>query len=179
MSAAIPVLDDITLIKDKASKGAARMLLGKVYLYQNKFLEAADIFDEVINSGIYALLGDYEQLFYAATENNSETVFDVESILVQKEEVMDVLFVWKEMRVLVFQGIRQYVGPVYGDETAITYLLDLYDAFASFDVRRDVTVLDLDAFIAEQDNPDLITYAIGAGGHTDIIITNTSSVKGK
>ena len=50
LSAAIPVLDDITLIKGKASKGG-EVTLGKVYLYQNKFLEAADIFDEVINSG--------------------------------------------------------------------------------------------------------------------------------
>ncbi|MGB1452870.1 MAG: RagB/SusD family nutrient uptake outer membrane protein [Crocinitomicaceae bacterium] len=166
LSAAIPVLDDITLIKGKASKGAAKSLLGKVYLYQNKFLEAADIFDEVINSGIYALLGDYEQLFYAATENNSETVFDVEYSGAEGGSYG--CFVCLEGNAGPgFQGIRQYVGPVYGDGNSYNLpTQDLYDAFASFDGRRDVTVLDLDAFIAEQDNPELITYAIGAGGHT-------------
>ena len=72
--------------------------------------------------------------------------------ILQKEEVMDVLFVWKEMGPG-FQGIRQYVGPVYGDGNSYNLpTQDLYDAFASFDGRRDVTVLDLDAFIAEQDN---------------------------
>ena len=38
--------------------------------------------------------------------------------------------------------------------------------FPSFDSRRDVTVLDIEAFIAAQPDPGLITYAIGAGGHT-------------
>jgi hypothetical protein len=42
----------------------------------------------------------------------------------------------------------------------------LYNAFSPIDPRRDATILDIEAFIATQPNPESITYAIGAGGHT-------------
>lgn len=166
LTSAIPELDLISLIKGRASKGAAQSLLGKVYLYQEKFTESAAIFDEVINSGVYALIGDYSQLFSVASENNSETVFDVEYTGAEGGGY-GCLVCLEGNAGPGFQGIRQYVGPVYGDGNSYNLpTQNLYDAFSSFDGRRDVTILDIEAFIAEQDNPDLITYAIGAGGHT-------------
>ena len=166
LTSAIPQLDLISLVKGRASKGAAQALLGKVYLYQNKFTEAATVFDEVINSGVYALINDYSQLFSVASENNSETVFDVE--YTGAEGGGYGCLVCREGNAGPgFQGIRQYVGPVYGDGNSYNLpTQNLYDAFSSFDGRREVTILDIEAFIAEQDNPDLISYAIGAGGHT-------------
>ena len=71
-------LDQVSLVKGKATKGAAMALLGKVFLYQKKYIEAANKLDEVINSGVYSLISDYADLFSVANENNSETVFDVE-----------------------------------------------------------------------------------------------------
>lgn len=166
LTSAIPDLDLISLIKGRASKGAAQSLLGKVYLYQNKFSEAATAFDEVINSGAYALINDYSQLFSVASENNSETVFDVEYTGAEGGGY-GCLVCLEGNAGPGFQGIRQYVGPVYGDGNSYNLpTQNLYDAFSSFDGRRDVTILDIEAFIAEQDNPDLISYAIGAGGHT-------------
>ena len=166
LTSAISDLDLISLIKGRASKGAAQSLLGKVYLYQNKFSEAATAFDEVINSGAYALINDYSQLFSVASENNSETVFDVEYTGAEGGGY-GCLVCLEGNAGPGFQGIRQYVGPVYGDGNSYNLpTQDLYDAFSSFDSRREVTILDIEAFIAEQDNPDLISYAIGAGGHT-------------
>ncbi|MBT5437574.1 MAG: RagB/SusD family nutrient uptake outer membrane protein [Flavobacteriales bacterium] len=166
LTSAIPDLDLISLMKGRASKGAAQSLLGKVYLYQNKFSEAATTFDEVINSGAYALINDYSQLFSVASENNSETVFDVEYTGAEGGGY-GCLVCLEGNAGPGFQGIRQYVGPVYGDGNSYNLpTQDLYDAFSSFDGRRGVTILDIEAFIAEQDNPDLISYAIGAGGHT-------------
>ena len=166
LTSAITDLDLISLIKGRASKGAAQSLLGKVYLYQNKFSEAATAFDEVINSGAYALINDYSQLFSVASENNSETVFDVEYTGAEGGGY-GCLVCLEGNAGPGFQGIRQYVGPVYGDGNSYNLpTQNLYDAFSSFDGRRDVTILDIEAFIAEQDNPDLISYAIGAGGHT-------------
>ena len=166
LTSAITDLDLISLIKGRASKGAAQSLLGKVYLYQNKFSEAATAFDEVINSGAYALINDYSQLFSVASENNSETVFDVEYTGAEGGGY-GCLVCLEGNAGPGFQGIRQYVGPVYGDGNSYNLpTQDLYDAFSSFDSRREVTILDIEAFIAEQDNPDLISYAIGAGGHT-------------
>ena len=66
-----------------------------------------------------------------------------------------------------FQGIRQYNGPVYGDGNSYNLpTQSLYDAFSPLDSRRNHSILDIDAFIAAQPNPETISYAIGAGGHT-------------
>ena len=160
------VLDQISLVKGKATKGAAMALLGKVFLYQKKYIEAANKLDEVVNSGVYSLISDYEDLFSVANENNSETVFDVEYSGAEGGGY-GCLICLEGNAGPGFQGIRQYNGPIYGDGNSYNLpTQNLYDAFDPTDPRRDMTILDIDAFIAEQANPESITYGIGAGGHT-------------
>ncbi len=160
------VLPVIARAKGRATKGAAQSLLGKVYLYQNKFADASQILDEVINSGTYSLIADYADLFTVANENNSETVFDVQYTGAEGGSY-DCLVCLEGNAGPGFQGIRQYNGPVYGDGNSYNLpTQNLYDAFNESDPRRDLTILDIDAFIASQANPSSITYAIGAGGHT-------------
>jgi len=160
------VLNDVSLIKGKATKGAAKALLGKAYLYQKKYIEAADKFDEVINSGSYSLINDYTNLFSVANENNSETVFDVQYTGAEGGGY-GCLVCLEGNAGPGFQGIRQYDGPIYGDGNSYNLpTQSLYDAFDPADPRRDMTVLDIEAFIAAQPNPESITYGIGAGGHT-------------
>jgi hypothetical protein len=160
------VLPVIARAKGRATKGAAQSLLGKVYLYQNKNSDAAQILDEVINSGTYSLIADYADLFSVANENNSETVFDVEYTGAEGGGY-GCLVCLEGNAGPGFHGIRQYNGPVYGDGNSYNLpTQNLYDAFASNDPRRDLTVLDIDAFIAAQPNSASITYAVGAGGHT-------------
>lgn len=153
-------------IKGHASKGAALSLLGKAYLYQNKFTEAAATFDEVISNGGYSLVPNYQDMFTAAGENNSETVFDIEYSGLEGGGY-GCLICLEGNAAPGFHGIRQYNGPVYGDGNSYNLpTQSLYDAFSPIDPRRGFTVLDLDAFIAAQPNAADITYAIGAGGHT-------------
>tara|TARA_B110000046_G_scaffold119084_1_gene125781 strand:- start:43326 stop:44795 length:1470 start_codon:yes stop_codon:yes gene_type:complete len=160
------VLDAVSLVKGKATKGAAMALLGKAYLYQSKFVEAANKFDEVISSGSYSLISDYNDLFSVANENNSETVFDVEYSGAEGGGY-GCLVCLEGNAGPGFQGIRQYEGPIYGDGNSYNLpTQNLYDAFDPADPRRDATVLDIDAFIAAQPNPESISYGIGAGGHT-------------
>ncbi|MGS2763393.1 RagB/SusD family nutrient uptake outer membrane protein [Sinomicrobium sp. M5D2P9] len=70
----------------RANKWAAAAYLGKTYLYQKKFAEAKDIFTETINSGVnsagdkYDLVPLFKNNFDAATQNNSETVFDIQMV---------------------------------------------------------------------------------------------------
>lgn len=164
--AAAEDLDLVPARKGEASKGAALSLLGKVYLYQEKYELAASTLQEVINSGIYSLIADYNQLFAVANEGHSETVFDVEYSGLEGGGY-GCLVCLEGNAGPGFQGIRQYTGPVYGDGNSYNLpTQDLYDAFDPSDPRRDATVLDLDAFIAAQPDPGSITYAIGAGGHT-------------
>ncbi len=54
---AIPDLDDSD--RTKATKGAAQALLARLYLYQEKWAEAADLANQVIQNGAYTLAADY------------------------------------------------------------------------------------------------------------------------
>lgn len=164
--AAAGALSPVAAQKGRATKGAAQALLGKVYLYQNKFTEAAAIFDEIRNSGLYSLISDYSQLFAASNENNSETVFDIQYSGLEGGSY-GCLICLEGNAAPGFQGIRQYTGPVYGDGNSYNLpTQELYSAFSSIDPRRGHTILDIETFIAAQPDPSSITYAIGAGGHT-------------
>jgi hypothetical protein len=166
LSDCIPLLDASPSIKGRVSSGAAKSLLGKVYLYQGKFGQAAIILDQVITSGQYSLINDFNDLFALSTEGHSETVFDVEYTGAVGGDY-GCLVCLEGNAGPGFNGIRQYNGPVYGDGNSYNLpTQDLYNAFSASDPRRDATVLDIEAFIAAQANPGSISYAIGAGGHT-------------
>ena len=64
LTEALTVLNFGAIAKGRADRGAALGLLGKVYLYQNKYAQAATTFEELISSGLYALESDYASLFY-------------------------------------------------------------------------------------------------------------------
>jgi hypothetical protein len=163
---AASILNWSTPVKGRATKGAALGLLGKAYLYQKKYAQAASTLDQVRTSAVYSLISDYTQLFTAANENNTETVFDVQYSGLEGGGY-GCLICLEGNAAPGFHGIRQYNGPVYGDGNSYNLpTQNLYDAFASIDPRRGHTILDIDAFIASQPNPESITYAIGAGGHT-------------
>jgi hypothetical protein len=61
----------------RASKGAAQALLGKVYLYQKKWPEAAEQFELVINSGEYQLAESVGDAFSRAGEFGKESLFEI------------------------------------------------------------------------------------------------------
>ncbi|WP_128544893.1 RagB/SusD family nutrient uptake outer membrane protein [Larkinella soli] len=62
----------------RATRGAAKSLLGKVFLTQKKYAEAAGKLKEVIDAGTYDLLPNYADLFRAANKNSKESVFEVQ-----------------------------------------------------------------------------------------------------
>lgn len=64
----------------RATNGAAKALLGKVYLYNREWTKAANLFSEVINSGEYTLHDNYGGLFQLEGERNNETIFNMEAI---------------------------------------------------------------------------------------------------
>lgn len=61
----------------RASKGAAQALLGKVYLFQNKFDEAAAVLGSLVNSGEYDLCPEYDSLFVISEEYGIESVLEI------------------------------------------------------------------------------------------------------
>ena len=74
----------------RVTKGSAIALLGKAYLYRSGieryygnstttyYNEAAAEFNELILSGKYRLVADYNDNFKVATENNDESIFELQ-----------------------------------------------------------------------------------------------------
>jgi hypothetical protein len=160
------ILDWTAAQKGRITKGAALALLGKAYLYQNKFEDAAIALDQVINEGPYDLFDDVSALFLVDNEGNSETVFDIEYVGVEGGSYG--CFVCLEGNAAVgFHSIRGYQGPIYGDGNSYNLpTADLFDAFESGDPRREASILDIEAFKNSQPDPDEVVYTEGGGGHT-------------
>lgn len=74
----LPVTHDAANL-GRASKGAAQTLLAKVYLYLEKWDEAATLTDQVIASGVYRLIDDYWEMFRISHENSAESVFEIQA----------------------------------------------------------------------------------------------------
>ncbi|MGN0195322.1 MAG: RagB/SusD family nutrient uptake outer membrane protein [Candidatus Cryptobacteroides sp.] len=61
----------------RVTKQFAQALLGKVYLWQNKYADAAKQFNAVVASGKYDLFrGPYEDMMRAANKHNCESLFE-------------------------------------------------------------------------------------------------------
>ena len=83
------IIPDLTFAKDnlpqswdsknvgRATWGAATSLLGKVYLYDEKWPQAALLFKEVIESDVYSLTRNIEDNFWHTNEFNQESIFEV------------------------------------------------------------------------------------------------------
>ncbi|MFD1615290.1 RagB/SusD family nutrient uptake outer membrane protein [Gelatiniphilus marinus] len=63
--------------KGRATRGAAKALLGKVYLFQEKWGNAETKLQEVTSMG-YALLPNYADNFNGLGENGSESIFEIQ-----------------------------------------------------------------------------------------------------
>jgi starch-binding outer membrane protein, SusD/RagB family len=62
----------------RITKGAAQALLAKAYLYQAKYPEAEAICLEIVQSDEYSLIENYANIFTSGTENNAESVFEIQ-----------------------------------------------------------------------------------------------------
>jgi hypothetical protein len=150
--------------KGRVTKGAAQALLGKAYLYENKYTQAAAAFDAVIGSGKYSLVSDYDAMFELAGENGAESVFEV-----QYTDVEGAGFgclQCSEGNVAVgFNGIRNFSGPLFSSGYSFNIpTQESADAFEVGDKRKDVAILDIAAFAAANtsyDNGKGVTFGKG------------------
>ncbi len=61
----------------RLTKQAAQAFLGKALLFQGKSSEAAVMLKSVINSGLYELIGDYENVLRTVEDFSSENIFEI------------------------------------------------------------------------------------------------------
>ncbi len=123
----------------RATQGSAAGLLGKVYVYRKEYALAADLLGKLINGtyGAYRLVENYGDNFREDTENNSESVFEVQ--FSSKEATGNV---WSgggtEGHV---KGAEFSISRGFGNAYVSQYLLD---AYAPEDTeRKEATVVAL------------------------------------
>lgn len=134
--------------KGRITKGAALALLGKAYLYQNKFTQAATTLESVITSNTYQLVTDYNSIFEAEGENNKESVFEVQ--YTDAEGAGFGCLQCSEGNVAVgFNGIRNYNGGLFS--SGFSFNVPTKEAYQSYEVgdgRQNVAILDIEAWAA-------------------------------
>jgi hypothetical protein len=132
----------------RATKGSAQALLGKAYLYQNKFAPAATVLDNLILNGPYDLVSDYDTVFENDGENGIESVFEVQ--YTDAEGAGFGCLQCSEGNVAVgFNGIRNYTGPLFDSGFSFNVpTQEVVDAFEAGDLRKDVAILDIEAWAA-------------------------------
>lgn len=151
--------------KGRITKGAAQALLGKAYLFQDKFTEAATVLEDLINNGPYDLVTETRNvegttilsIFENDNENNIESVFEVQYS--DQEGAGFGCLQCSEGNVAVgFNGIRNYSGPEF--ESGFSFNIptqEVVDAFEAGDIRLETAILDINSWAANTN----ATFATG------------------
>lgn len=130
---ALPLKSDYA-VQDlgRATQGAAQALLAKVLLYQEKWQEAADMANNVINSGEYDLEPDYATVWRASTENGIESIFELQG---RGEIIAHGIQQYSST-----QGARGPDGFGWGFNTPSEDLLNAFESEGDA-IRRDATII--------------------------------------
>lgn len=121
----------------RITKEVAEAMLGKAYLFQKKYSEAATELNKVVDSGKYALYqGDYDMLLHAVANGSSESMLEV-----QKRN--DAEQAWTQYTMTyIMQGWRTSLHNISGEASTVlangTYgflnpTKKLYDAFVEME----------------------------------------------
>lgn len=119
----------------RATRGAAQALLAKLYLYQKRYAEAADLFDEVIDSGEYDLEADFDDANSVDGEFGVESVFEVGAVDGLLEGIENGTNFYANV-----QGVRGTPNRGWGFNRPTP---DLINSFETGDPRLESTVLYL------------------------------------
>ena len=171
LTAAVAALPAVQVQKGRITKYAAQALLGKVYLYQNKFTEAATTLDAVITANAFTLVSNYGSMFLASGENGPESVFEIQY------SNNSPYYNWGgatrgQGNYAVQQcGVRGLNGsaamPYAAGWSTNLPTTNLAAAYTAGDQRKDVTILDIEAY--KNANPSFnITYQVAPYKNTGL-----------
>lgn len=170
LTTAIASLPITNTEKGRATKYAAQALLGKVLLYQNKFEAAATMLENVVN-GPFSLVSDFAGMYLASGENGPESIFEIQY------SNNTPYYNWGgynrgQGNYAVQQcGIRGLNGsaamPYAAGWSTNLPTTNLANAFTAGDIRKAVTVLDIEAY--KNANPSFnITYQVAPYKNTGL-----------
>lgn len=123
----------------RINQGTAKALLSKVYLYRKEYQKAYDMAMDVINSGQYSLVSDYNILWRQVGDNSSETIFEVQTGQYNNTDFgVHGYCVWQGPRVG-SKGGWDDLG--YGFNDPSTSLASTYE---NEDLRKNATIIFID-----------------------------------
>jgi starch-binding outer membrane protein, SusD/RagB family len=171
LTAAIAVLPTVQSEKGRVTRYAAQALLGKVLLYQNKFDAAAAMLENVITPNAFSLVTNFNSIFLPSGENGPESVFEI--------QYSNVTATYDWGHPLQGQGnfsVQQCGVRGLNGSAAMPYAngwsfnlptTNLANAYATGDTRKDVTILNIDAYAAA--NPSFgISYQVAPYKNTGL-----------
>ncbi len=116
----------------RIDQGAAKSLLGKLYLYQKEWAKAYTAFSEVIASGQYDLDPDLVNLFEEGGDTGVESILEIQQLVTPATNYSGNYYISQGVR-----GTGSWnLGWGFNVPTQ-----DLVDAFESGDARKDNTIL--------------------------------------
>ncbi len=116
---------------------AAMAFLGKAYLFEGKYGEAAAILDEVIISGKYDLYrGAYDMLGHASTNNNCEAIFELNRVKNAEQawnqfSQLNIMLGWRTSMLSYMPGTEVGNLVAQGSYGFMSPQKSLYDAFVA------------------------------------------------
>jgi starch-binding outer membrane protein, SusD/RagB family len=117
----------------RATKGSARALLAKVYLFLNDFVAAEKYSLEVINSGQYDLEENFGDVFALQGQHGVESIFEIGALPQEGTDLGGNQFANT-------QGVRGKPNKGWGFNRPSWDLINFYE---SDDVRKDATIIFL------------------------------------
>lgn len=171
LTKAVASLPAIQVQKGRITKYAAQALLGKVYLYQNKFDQAASTLEPIITSNAFSLVSDFGSIFLASGENGPESVFEIQYSNTSPYYNWGGATRGQGNYAVQQCGIRGLNGsaamPYSAGWSTNLPTQNLASAYAAGDKRKAVTVLDIEAY--KTANPSFnITYQVAPYKNTGL-----------
>ncbi|MDR1348693.1 MAG: RagB/SusD family nutrient uptake outer membrane protein [Prevotellaceae bacterium] len=163
----------------RVTKQFAQALLGKAYVFQEKWSEAITVLDQVINSNKYDLYPDYENILQYTVDNCCESLFEINRLNDPNNAFTNwTLFAamtgWRtdHMKITseIYDGTWGFCNPQK----------DLYDAFVAEEgengYRLNATMKSYDKVLEQGDT---ITDPQGLYGHEGYFIWKSRIVAGE
>lgn len=140
----------------RITRGAARMLLAKVYLTRGEYGNAQNQLNSIIGSNQYDLLDEYSDIFDPANKNHKESIFEIQFKEGQEGESSNFIYQFAPV------GSRGVV--VLGPESSPGRNIptkDMVEAYEPNDERKDISVAYFDR------NPSPLYYVNKYNHDTD------------
>ncbi|WP_258103291.1 RagB/SusD family nutrient uptake outer membrane protein [Marinoscillum sp. MHG1-6] len=104
------------MMEGRATSGAAKTLLAKVYLTLDNYADALPLLNDVTADADYALVDNYSDVFY--NENNSEIIFNIQFVNDNTTESQDFSFEMTLVGAIVLNQVTDHFkAAVSGDDT--------------------------------------------------------------